>query len=468
MHELKELLAEDGGAVGNEEWEPEHRLRRDLGGRKDELEDDDDDYFFETESTVRGKFDNVRRHKTRTKGAKRNYWVKVAYPYKETTRRPHKPLSHQWLPAITYGKHVVHPDMCTTASGLLDQLFCNKDCCTFRVHPQQTPGSQLGYDVADLLERTTPDAAEWDGNKTELAGCGFTVTDDEATGEPMVVAYFTCNTPVEYRASVPNPPRAPVTLSSAWPTAQLTSESGVAGSLLDEVQAEYDRVIDEVLDLAWPRCEATGLHYPIRATTKHVVVAPPWAEEVCYYEFNMRCRFTKCNAIFTKRAVMTAFRKKITNKRGYLARAYPNESRGAKLIRGKKPSEDIMKRARALARAWHEGILGQHYRNGTTPPLNALCTEVGNVCEVTPVAESVPPPSRGVVRVSGVSSRPPKSRVALPLADATNRPSHAIVELQAALTKAASKSLRHNASAVTAAAKAADAAAANEANMALV
>eukprot|EP00873_Tetraselmis_striata_P034050 jgi/Tetstr1/454314/TSEL_041233.t1 len=62
-----------------------------------------------------------------------------------------------------------------------------------------TPGSQLGSDVANLLlERTTPDAAERDGNKTELAGCGFTVTDDEATGESMVVAYFTCNTPVEY------------------------------------------------------------------------------------------------------------------------------------------------------------------------------------------------------------------------------------------------------------------------------
>eukprot|EP00873_Tetraselmis_striata_P038517 jgi/Tetstr1/458781/TSEL_045165.t1 len=53
--ELKELLAEDGGAVGNEEWEAEHLMRRDLGGPEDELEDDDDDYFFETESTVRGK-----------------------------------------------------------------------------------------------------------------------------------------------------------------------------------------------------------------------------------------------------------------------------------------------------------------------------------------------------------------------------------------------------------------------------
>eukprot|EP00873_Tetraselmis_striata_P040117 jgi/Tetstr1/460381/TSEL_000059.t1 len=84
---------------------------------------------------------------------------------------------------------------------LLDQLFCNKHGCTFRVHPPADPGSQFGYDVADLLERTTPDAAEWDGNKTELAGCGFTVTDDEATGESMVVTYFTCNTPVEYRAS---------------------------------------------------------------------------------------------------------------------------------------------------------------------------------------------------------------------------------------------------------------------------
>eukprot|EP00873_Tetraselmis_striata_P002575 jgi/Tetstr1/422839/TSEL_013630.t1 len=149
-------------------------------------------------------------------------------------------------------------------AGLLDQLVCNKHGCTVRVHPQQTPGSQLRHDFADLLERTTPDAAEWDGNKTELAGCGFCVTDDEATGESMVVAYFTCNTPVEYRASVLKAP--------------------------------------------------------------------------------------------------------------------------------------------------------------------------------------LPPPSRGVVRVSGISSRPPKSRVTLPLADATNNmPSHAIVELQAALTKAGSKSIRHNA-----------------------
>eukprot|EP00873_Tetraselmis_striata_P027442 jgi/Tetstr1/447706/TSEL_035063.t1 len=100
---------------------------------------------------------------------------------------------------------------------LLDQLFCNKHGCTLRVHPHQTQGSQLGYDVADLLERTTPDAAEWDGNKTELGGGGFTVTDDEATGESMVVAYFTCNTPVEYHASVLNPPRVPVTVSSAGP-----------------------------------------------------------------------------------------------------------------------------------------------------------------------------------------------------------------------------------------------------------
>eukprot|EP00873_Tetraselmis_striata_P038378 jgi/Tetstr1/458642/TSEL_004346.t1 len=145
---------------------------------------------------------------------------------------------------------------------------------------------------------------------------------------------------------------------------------------------------------------------------------------------------------------------KIPNTRGYLARAYPNESAGAKPIRGKKRGEDILKRARALAMAWHEGILGQHYKNGTTPPRNALCTEVEDVCEVTPVAESVPPPSRGAVRVSGISSRPPKSRVALPLADATNMPGHAIVELQAALTKAGLKSIRHDASAVTAAAKA--------------
>eukprot|EP00873_Tetraselmis_striata_P020016 jgi/Tetstr1/440280/TSEL_028630.t1 len=354
---------------------------------------------------------------TRTKCAKRNYWVKVAYPYKETTRRPHKPLSKQWLPAISYGKHDVHPDsraavegfnnevtiglvqhilevshcispaplalvVCelyepeerraahqlaqahgaaggrwvqtavgvitsslwswTTSTrsgvsttlvtigrdripaGLLDQLFCNKPGCTSRVQPQQTPGSQLGYDVADLPERTTPNTAEWDGNTTELASCGFTVTDDEATGE--------------------------LTVSSAGPTSLLTNDTGVARSLLDEVPAEY-----------------------------------------------------------------------------------------------------------GLAR----GILGQHYRNGNIPPPNALCTEVKTSARLLPVAESVPPPSRGVVRVSDVSSRPPKSRVALPLADATNRPSHAIVELHAALTTAGSKSIRHNASAVTAAAKAADAAAAN-------
>eukprot|EP00873_Tetraselmis_striata_P001017 jgi/Tetstr1/421281/TSEL_001154.t1 len=114
---------------------------------------------------------------------------------------------------------------------------------------EHTPGSQLGYDVADLLERTTPDAAEWDGNKTEFAGCGFTVTDDDATGETVVVAYFTCNTPVEYRGLVLNPPRAPVTVSSAGPTTLLTSDTGVAGSLLlDEVPSEYSRVIDEVLE----------------------------------------------------------------------------------------------------------------------------------------------------------------------------------------------------------------------------
>eukprot|EP00873_Tetraselmis_striata_P022486 jgi/Tetstr1/442750/TSEL_030839.t1 len=133
-------------------------------------------------------------------------------------------------------------------------------------------------------QRTTPDAAEWDGNiKTELPGCGSTVTDDEATGESMVVAYFTCNTPVESRASV--------------------------------------------------------------------LKAPP--------------EYT----------------------------------------------------------AWHEGILGQHYMNGTTPPLNALCTEVEDVCGVNPTG--------GRVRRAF------------------------------ALTKASSKSIRHNATAVTAAAKAADAAAAD-------
>eukprot|EP00873_Tetraselmis_striata_P026241 jgi/Tetstr1/446505/TSEL_034033.t1 len=89
------------------------------------------------------------------------------------------------------------------------------------------PGSQLCYDVADLLERTTLDASEWGGNKTELAGGGLSVTDDEATGKSM-----------------------------------------------------------------------------------------------------------------------------------------PNT-------------------------AWHEGILGQHYRNGTTPPLNALCTEVEDVCEVPPTGGRV-------------------------------------------------------------------------------
>eukprot|EP00873_Tetraselmis_striata_P008836 jgi/Tetstr1/429100/TSEL_019063.t1 len=190
---------------------------------------------------------------------------------------------------------------------IIDQLFCNKHGCTFRVHPQQTEKSQLRYDVADLLERTTPNAAEWDGNKTEFAGWGFSVTDDEATGESMVVAYFTCNTYVEYPAAVLKAPRTPVTVSPAGPTTLQNSDTGVAGSLLDE----------------------------------------------------------------------------------------PNT-------------------------AWHKGILGQHYRNGTTPPLNALCTEVEDACE-----------------------------------------SHAIVELHAALAKAGSKSICHNATAVNAAAKAADAAAAD-------
>eukprot|EP00873_Tetraselmis_striata_P019079 jgi/Tetstr1/439343/TSEL_027781.t1 len=156
--------------------------------------------------------------------------------------------------------------------------------CTFRGHPQQTPGSQLRYDVADLLERNHLDAAEWDGNKTELAGFGFSVTDDEATDEYMVVAYFTCNTSVEYRASVLKAPRALVTVSLAGPTAMLNSDTGVAGSLLNEVPGHGTR------------------------------------------------------ASYT---------------------------------------------------AWHEGILGQHYKNGTTPPLNALCTEMEDVCEVTPTVGRV-------------------------------------------------------------------------------
>jgi len=59
---------------------------------------------------------------TRTKGAKRNYWVKVAYPYKETTRRPHKPLSKQWLPAISFGKHDVHPDSRAAVEGFNNEV----------------------------------------------------------------------------------------------------------------------------------------------------------------------------------------------------------------------------------------------------------------------------------------------------------------------------------------------------------
>eukprot|EP00873_Tetraselmis_striata_P026174 jgi/Tetstr1/446438/TSEL_033980.t1 len=187
----------------------------------------------------------VERGSTRA-AATRPECIRVMEPYiEEASIQPNE----QWRSRLEIGGINEHVRRDRIPAGLLDQLLCNKHGCTFRVHPQQTPGSQLGYDVADLLEHTTPDAAEWDGNNTELAGCGFTVTDDDATGESVVVAYFTCNTPVEYRGLVLNPPRAPVTVSSAGPTTLLTSDTGVAGSLLlDEVPSEYSRVIDEVLE----------------------------------------------------------------------------------------------------------------------------------------------------------------------------------------------------------------------------
>mmetsp|Transcript_5038 Transcript_5038/g.12699 ORF Transcript_5038/g.12699 Transcript_5038/m.12699 type:complete len:149 (+) Transcript_5038:776-1222(+) len=89
---------------------------------------------------------------TRTKGAKRNYWVKVAYPYKETTRRPHKPLSKQWLPAISFGKHDVHPDSRAAVEGFNNEVTIGLVQHILEVFHTAYPLPPLALVVCELYE----------------------------------------------------------------------------------------------------------------------------------------------------------------------------------------------------------------------------------------------------------------------------------------------------------------------------
>lgn len=80
---------------------------------------------------------------------------------------------------------------------------------------------------------------------------------------------------------------------------------------------------------------------------------------------------------------------KQSNKRVYLSRALysgPEKDRP----KGSAPAPHVLDKAISLAKQWHEGPLGKHYRDGTTPPLNVLALDCEEVCEVTPVPKSKP------------------------------------------------------------------------------